>query len=719
MCAKIVDNWCNPGTPLLPASLRSRWSSEKLPDWMAAGNRQGTTIAGLDASYWCRRGAQANSRLRNFLLNLVFSRRPEIRSLRVFVDGWPYWLDPREIQFSTRTMNCLERSGYLSDPQSLSAVTFGQLFEISGMGVVSVLEFSCLAEVEMEKLESVDSRPEPSDDLSDLLLGIVDETWPHQVGPEDPRFTDLLPRTSGTVFERIEALTSDPDTNELELRNMAAKIPQLEERVEWINTLSLEQALEHLLVKLSRFEGAKLAAMLDRLGWSGSPEITLEEAGSRIGVTRERIRQLQKRIEDKLRGIPFQLYMPTLDAGLTLLQQQAPLSMDEAATLLSDHGPASRRFDPISLIKAARLFHRKPPIQSQRIRGRTIIVTSDIPDADEIIRTAYHQAGASGASNVQEVVAELFSRGRELQEKDVRGALAKSSDAEFLENDWFCHRNAKPHRDRLRNVSRKILAVAQPVSLTAMREGVRREYRYRAFRGVRAWPLVVPPRSVLSRYYAGHPEFIVEGDGQIRAAEPLDYRAELALNERILVDALRLTPACVLDRASLWRACTKHHMNESTFGLYLSYSPVIAHVGIDIWSLRGVHVDPAAIEAVRVANALRPKAKRLVDHGWDDDGQLWLAARLPELQSSFVVGIPSAIRQYVLGREFPAHDEYGENFGTVRVNQEGVSYGFGSFLRQRGADKDDILFISFDLVDCKATLRIGDDESLEELSPES
>jgi hypothetical protein len=160
-------------------------------------------------------------------------------------------------------------------------------------------------------------------------------------------------------------------------------------------------------------------------------------------------------------------------------------------------------------------------------------------------------------------------------------------------------------------------------------------------------------------------------------------------------------------------------MNPNTFSQYLSSSPVIAHVGIDMWSLRGIRVDPAAVEALREANAATPSEKRIIDHGWAEGGELWLAARLPELPSNFVLGVPSAIRRFVVGREFPATDELGLPAGTVHVNAEGTSYGYSPFLARRGADTDDILLVSFRLTTGTSMLRLIDDEELEVISPDA
>jgi hypothetical protein len=124
----------------------------------------------------------------------------------------------------------------------------------------------------------------------------------------------------------------------------------------------------------------------------------------------------------------------------------------------------------------------------------------------------------------------------------------------------------------------------------------------------------------------------------VEAVDPLDYRIELALNEAILVDVLRSSPACVLDHASFAAECARRSMNINTFSLYLTYSPVIVHLGTDIWSLRGVRVDPAAVEAVRSANVLRPREKRVLDHGWAVDGRL---ADFPYLNRTSASGLTS------------------------------------------------------------------------------
>jgi hypothetical protein len=405
--------------------------------------------------------------------------------------------------------------------------------------------------------------------------------------------------------------------------------------------------------------------------------------------------------------------MPQLDTALELFESNAPMELEDATHLLREAGVSSVDFDPRSLLAAATVCRRAPTFELETIRGRTRVVTTRLGRrANLIISIAYRQAEASGATNVQEVVAETVAKGVSAEEEEVRDILTSFSGAEFLEEDWFWRPDGKPQRNRLRNLSRKMLAVATAVSLETVREGLRREYKFRGSRGLGTWPITVPPRSVLRRLYERHPEFVIRED-VVRSVGDLDYHNELRKTELIVVEVFRSSPSGVLDRASCVRGCVSRGMNDSTLSLYLTYSSIIAHLGLDLWSLRGVQVDPVVVEAVRRASAARPKERRVLDHGWTPEGRLWASVFLPTSPASFVFGIPGSIRGYLAGRDFPAFDETGYSCGTIGITADGTSYGYGPFLRRRGADEGDILRAEFDIVERRVVLELGDEDLVE------
>ncbi len=719
---KVIPLWGERGCPPLPESLRTAWGSEGIPVWVALelGLSQDATFSALDVEAWARCShKELPESVKKFVINVVAMRRASIGHLRVFARPWPRSLDPVLLSWSNRTRNCLRKAALLSDISRLSALTFADLFSIPAMGAASVLDFACVAEAAFTPAQqALGGSGDVSEDIASRLLEAIDAFWAPQVSNQDPRFSDLLPPGNLTVFERLEQLTVEPEDPPLAEIQLARAITALGERLSTVARAPLEVALTDFIEQVTRNGGARLQALLRRLGCDGEPPATLEEAASLLGVTRERMRQIHKRFSERVPNHP--IFMPQLDAAISAIRESAPISVDRASELIRAKGISARPFHPKSLLAAAEFCGRSQPFEIDSSVGLPRVIVEQRREFERAaLSVACLQAEASGATNVQEVAAELASRGQSnVSDESVRRLLKDCREIEFLNEDWFWHKSGIPDRNRLRNITRKMLSVTSPIPVGEVREGVHRNYKMRRTRGLSSWPLVTPPRAVLQELYRLHPEFSIDAGGLVASVGQLKYGSELNPTERVLFEVLRSSPACLLDRSSLARSCSELGMNPNTFSQYLSSSPVIAHVGTDMWSLRGARVDPAAVEALREANAARPSEKRIIDHGWTEGGELWLAARLPELPSNFVLGIPSAIRRFVVGREFPATDEHGLAAGTVRVNTEGSSYGYGPFLARRGADADDILLVSFRLTAGAATLRLIDDEELEVISPD-
>jgi hypothetical protein len=717
-----LASWGQPGAPLLPRSLVTLWGSDPLPSWVLQETKlpEASTIAALAHEIWAHGLTQISPRLRGYAINLVTGRRDQIDSVRVLSSGWPESLAPWDLPLEKRTKNCLERVGLMHSPDVLANVTFGQLFSIGGMGVVSILDFASTAEAAIEQLGNREPIANSSLDAAagDSLLELIEEPWARQISDQDPRFADLLPNGRGTLYERIDSLTEKPLEGDRALLELSEAVPALRRRIQEIEVLPLDIALREFLYALTGISDKRFDALLARFGWGGNESATLEDAGAMAGVTRERIRQLQQRVLKRLPDHP--VFMPSLDRGLDALQQSVPLDRMQAALLLQKQGISSQAFDPISLLETAAIFKRTLKLQHEIYRGHMrIVVTTAVPrSADSLINIAHRQAGASGASNVQEVVAEATAHGIQTSEPEVFALLQEFSDLEFLDTEWFWHPSGSAARNRLRNATRKMLAVASPLGIATVREGLRREYRWRTRKGGRNWPLVVPHKSVLRAFYRANAEFRIDEQDNLRPAAPLDYRDELGECELILVDALRSFPTCVLDRASYLTACSERGMNENTFSVYLTYSAIVAHLGTDIWSLRGIQLDPAAVEAVREVNAASPRERRVLDQGWTEDGWLWVAVRLPPQSAGFVFGIPAAVKRYLAAREFEATSDEGAPCGKIKVRDDGMSWGYGPFLNRSGADEGDILIVTFSLTENRAILRLGDDEVLDEISPE-
>jgi RNA polymerase primary sigma factor len=111
--------------------------------------------------------------------------------------------------------------------------------------------------------------------------------------PADGELQDALGLTSSEWedlrwAESLECVAFEELTNEAELRVVLAEYIQLEdEAAESISGARVEALLRSL-------DPRSRNVLSLRLGLDGSPPLTLDAIGSRLGVTRERVRQLEK-----------------------------------------------------------------------------------------------------------------------------------------------------------------------------------------------------------------------------------------------------------------------------------------------------------------------------------------------------------------------------------------------------------------------------------------
>jgi hypothetical protein len=679
----------------------------------------GATAAALDSRALSKTRSMSTS-VQRFLIEKFDSRISQLNDVPITEKDWPAGLDPLEIPWRRRTLNRMRQGRLLARLGNLNQITYGDLVRVRSMGAVSILDFICTLEAAITTMEVVASNTDGDSSAEAegphaILSDALDHEWLDQVSSHDPRFSETLPPFEGTLFDMLDRVTSAPmsDSPMVTERVLADAIDAAFGIVGRLEGLTLEQSLREYLASLSGYTGIRLNAYLARFGWAGDPPITLEQTGSMMGVTRERARQLQKRILDRMPKHP--VVMPQLDQAIMVLTQHTPTDAKAASQLLLDRGITENRFHPACVIKAARDCGRDVPLKIARVQNRDMLTADATADLTRrVVGIAFVQIRASGTTNVFEVVAEADAKRLAVDDDQVKNIITGFEGFEMLSRDWFW----VPGSSRLESLSKKLLSVSAPIAVGVLRDGIRREFRFRRTRSPKGWRLIVPPREVLAGFYKAHPSFVIDEQSLVRPVSPLDYRTELSPNEQILVDVLRSSAAGVLDRQGLAEGCRARGMNPNTMASYVSYCGVLAHLGVGLWTLRGTRVDPAAVEALREANAARPRTKRTVDYGWTEDGRLWVAFRLGSVYETTAVNIPSAVRHVLPTKDFVAESEGGHPLGRFRVYDQGQCVIPRDFLVRNGADEGDLLLAEFDLVSSVVKFALEDDERLEQIAPD-
>lgn len=616
---------------------------------------------------------------------------------------WPPGLDLDEIDLSVRTRNCMLSSAKCSDIQN---ITFGDLFVIPNMGIKSVLEFSCstesaiisagYAEVELQRTEEIQEMFNRLDSYTSL-------PWTEQIGSRDPRFSDLwfMSGESGSLADQIEALIENHD--EVGSVALCKQFPEIERRIDEIKSQNLEESLSRFLSEVSGMTGLRFEAMLDRFGWGGVPPLTLEEAGEKLGVTRERIRQIQKKISEKIPET--QPYLPALDNAITALESVAPIQVDRAIHLLKRLGISKINFHPKSVITAAKDLQKRSTLSIKNVNGKHLVFSRlNSQGVNRLLDIARRLSGASGATNIFEVMDKLDEVGEEVNERRAVKLLKQLDEIRFLTDDWFWMPDIPPHRNRLRNVTRKMLSVAHLISISDIRDGLKREYFFRNSSNKKNFR--VPPTNVLIEFFKQNMEFELDENDFVRSTEYLDYKKELGEGIQAVVEILRSTPNGILERDSLREGCEARNVNLNSLEILLTYSPVLEALGSSLYKLRGISASASEVEAVRRSITSKPNIKRVKDHGWSEEGNVYVVVRLPKYHHSFVFGAPSAIKRFIEGQKFNGLMESGKSFGNITVTKDGSVVGVSTYLRRVGADEGDLVKVEFNLLSETATLSI-------------
>lgn len=310
--------WCEPGTPMLPRSLREHAHGEPAPRGVAAALGLTLTVNELDAGVWQRLpdgGADIDAGALRMVLSRAFGPRlAELRDERAIPPGVS-GEHLRGAALRARARNVLHRAGLLENDTALATLTVGGLTELPGCGALTVLEILCVAEA----VAASDPADLPGLNTLAPLLGEL-SAW---------ALAEHGATTLGDLVDRV-ATGDVPD-------ELAAHVEAL--RSLELSSLTAPEAT-------ARYDPVEEAARLaprdtrSRLIFHrrllAEDPATLAELGDALGVTRERVRQLERRLrEDFTDRLAGPLARLAADAGRELgaaLRQGAP--PEEASRLI-------------------------------------------------------------------------------------------------------------------------------------------------------------------------------------------------------------------------------------------------------------------------------------------------------------------------------------------------------------------------------------------------
>jgi hypothetical protein len=473
---------------------------------------------------------------------------------------------------------------------------------------------------------------------------------------------------------------------------MVRAIQRFIDEADALRGLVLEEEMDQLIGAISSSERAK-QALLARTGLNGRYPATLEASGRLISVSRERVRQLERKLEEELAQRP-RVWTPVLDRVLRTIPDLLPTTPERLAATLVACGYTRDPFDVAAIASAARLLGREVPFEYDA-RANTVAAPGQAAPVGNIRNIATRLVERWGATTLADVAAALQEHGQAIEPDLLRIVTESIPDFAWLDEQrgWF---SIIGRRNRLMNHVEKILAVAGSISLGELRAGVGRHHRMKGFR---------PPREVLAALCLRNGGYARVGDRIIGGVELPDWRDVLGTNERIIVETL-FDHDFVMRRDDLERIAVRERgLNRSSFYVYLTYSPVLERYAAGVYGLRGASVTASQVDALIPP---RVRSQSLQDQGWTDSGEFWAAFRVSRAaETSGVLSAPAALRSVAHGR-FELRSEDGRPVGTLAIEQN--MWGLSPFFRRWGVEAGDYIVVRVDIRKRCAVVMVGDSE---------
>jgi Bacterial RNA polymerase, alpha chain C terminal domain/Sigma-70, region 4 len=442
------------------------------------------------------------------------------------------------------------------------------------------------------------------------------------------------------------------------------------------------------IVQALREKGRNAKLLIDLWGWSGSDPRTLESVGNELGLTRERVRQIEARSLRELSKHRFST--PFLQAAIGLLKQETPELDRELARKLRQGGVSRADFSVWGVKKAAEIFGEKWPFECIDSKENRIVVTKDSEQQLRSILLALRQKTSElGCTSVMSLASEAQVPERQMQA--VVRFLECTARAEWLDEqkEWLFAPDAA--RNRLYNLCAKVLGVCPRIRLSELRRAVSKSKRL----------IMAPPQRVLGvfveRLGLGH----LDGDTITANSGVGAAPSEDSVEGRMLRVLDEYGP--IMDGEEFAERSVAAGINGTSFYIYRLVSPVICALGKGVYCKVGCEVPPGATE--EIVNRRRG-ITRLSDHGWTSTGCLWFGVELTvQVIVAGSIRLAAFVSDLVQG-EWRVFLPDGTEHSVVTCRDVFI-WSFRKPFAVLGAEAGDLATFEFDLRRRSVLVRVG------------
>lgn len=523
------------------------------------------------------------------------------------------------------------------------------------------------------------------------------------INAQDPRFGTFV-RALSSRAQTLEDIIDDANIirSNLDPEEIVAILDDLRSALDVAKRLSLTS---EILAICNRESKVTQEAVLYRLGLLSEEPMTLRAAADLVGVTHERIRQIQVKREKLLQSKPYMPVYASAWAALNHAVMSGARKMSDIDTELHDRGALQERDFVAQIVRLAQL-RGEQRCQIERQLGHNIIGFAPHLErlqaagafVTDFIEAQTKKHGACPRTALVDALVQ-HSYTAEAEDERLDLVLQAIPDLVTIQAGGHVWLRLRSRAYTVALMARKVLSVAPRIRASDLRRGIQRHHRVKT----------VPPSTVLARIVAAElADWNVTIDDEwVTANKPMSPEDTLPWLDLMFYEALSANGG-VMARNDLFTEMKARGMNISSFGITLGYSPIIESYGRGVYGLRGAPVSPGQVEALAAFyQRTRREAER--DFGHLGDGRVWLTRELGDYEIDYrTIHLPSAIRDYVPDGEYTVTMDGVDTPYAVSVSVNQIRFKRNT-LEGAGAETGDYVLLVFHRKNMTVEVAIGDE----------
>lgn len=459
----------------------------------------------------------------------------------------------------------------------------------------------------------------------------------------------------------------------------------------WTPCDTIEGELLALLLEVEDKRNAEMLAVF--YGFNEFGPRTLEFAGQKYGLTRERVRQIAARAEKKIRSMWRPLIC--LDTAHEIITSRLGhlFTNEDFYRTAANLKITNIQFHIEGVLQALELIGEAHEITKVRLGELELYGTAkEVGLPKKLLSALRRETSANGCTNIQRL---SLLVGMELSEAErIRELLVLFPEVKWLDASSTWLLSDRSTRNRLINVAAKVFSVAPTVEINELRAALRRHVRVN---------FVPPPESLIG--LLEHYGLAQVRNGTAVASSNFEP-VELGINDQGFVYAFEALGSPVT-REQLEDYCIDQlRMNINSFYVYLSYSPFVTKLATGVFALVGTDVEPGAISQLQ--DDIRDNRFDETS-GWSKAGTLWwhFQADRPTAKTG-TRAVPTFIFNLTSGT-WSVESPDGLKFGEATI-ENGFISGFRTTFLALGVANKDFLQFDFDIANRVVFVRLVGDE---------